>query len=161
MSEKDIVRGSIYRHLDAGSESCMSLLHSVFTVCSSSTKKYCIQVASGPRHHSECLSSPFRRTLSSLVTVAPLCVDPGRRSQKDLPKVRPGQAVADDMAELFVPPVLSFNLPQRFYFLMGEPIPTDPSMAKDKEAYDALYAKVRDKQSAWLQAVLGHLSIWR
>lgn len=67
-----------------------------------------------------------------------------RKGQKDIPKVRPGQTISEDMAELFLPPLVSFNAPQRFYYLMGEPISTDPSMARDKVASDALYAKVRN-----------------
>ncbi len=53
------------------------------------------------------------------------------------PAVRAGQA------DNFVPPLITFNAPRRFYYHFGNPIETTPELADDKAASEELYARVK------------------
>mmetsp|Transcript_18079 Transcript_18079/g.41430 ORF Transcript_18079/g.41430 Transcript_18079/m.41430 type:complete len:120 (+) Transcript_18079:744-1103(+) len=69
-----------------------------------------------------------------------------RESAAQAPVGRPG--------ERFVSPLSLPKLPERYYYLFGEPIPTAEVDASDRDACAALYAKVQADLEASIEYVL-------
>jgi hypothetical protein len=58
--------------------------------------------------------------------------------------------VSEEHVDTFVPPLLGFNPPDRYYYKFGRPIFTSPEMVDDDQKCDELYAQVR--LAVWLSA---------
>ncbi|KXZ52840.1 hypothetical protein GPECTOR_8g223 [Gonium pectorale] len=74
---------------------------------------------------------------------APLVGDWLRRQNEQSVLARRGVSYSEEIEESFIPPLVGFKPPARFYFLFGAPIPTDPRVGEDRAAVEALYGNVR------------------
>jgi hypothetical protein len=58
------------------------------------------------------------------------------------------------MFETFLPGLVTFNAPSRFYFVFQRPIQTTPEMASSKSECDQLYVHVKSEVEAGLEYLL-------
>lgn len=92
----------------------------------------------------------------NLPVVGPWIAERARRS---VPPARRGVSAAEDVEGLFLTPLaVPKGLPERQYFVFREPIQLDKSLADDREAAQAVYAKVKREVEdgiAWLREKRG------
>lgn len=73
---------------------------------------------------------------------------------KLVPDARSGVDKCDALDETFIPPLPMPRLPARMYYFLRAPIKLEPSMAKDRQACEEVYAQIRGQVEGGLTYLL-------